>query len=105
MSIGHKRNVSEQTWQARDVAEHCLLFNAEFVVGPRENLVASATNCQLFVRHCGYLLSKNSQIESRMGIANCGFGGNVILDNIGSMRLRAEQNLPAVRNSHLNLRL
>jgi len=43
--------MSEQTWQARDVAQHRLLFDAEVVVRPRQDLVVCATDWELLVRH------------------------------------------------------
>jgi len=33
-----------KTWQARDIAQHRLLFNAEIVVGPRQDLAVCATD-------------------------------------------------------------
>ena len=44
MRVGHQRHVLEETWQARDISQHRLFFDAEFVVGPREYVVFSATD-------------------------------------------------------------
>jgi len=49
--VGHQRDVLEQAGQTRNIAQHVLFFEAERVIGPRQDFAVSSGELQLFIRH------------------------------------------------------